>query len=217
MIQTSFSNPDVLPRWINRVEKKEGNKDREERKSHAGGTMIIEPSEDMNCSLDKFVSDLERAGFVLESASCQKRIHGKQKDQFYWMARFIFVHREDLQANEEFDQIKYLIYSELRKIFKEALWRVRAFRNPFFVEEEEVVGVCMLSVNCEARKPIHTIDRNQLVTVSIKGKEITAPTRRPVMEWLKDRNGQKIGDGPVAVQAKCHLRVQDGEVRLVKA
>ena len=202
MVQVSFSNPNVLPKWID-VDEKEQPEERVERKVRANGTMIIEPVEDMNCSLDQFVSDLEEAGFALVSAICQKRPHGKQKGQFYWMARFVFVRQEDLQANEGFDRVKHLIYAELRNIFREALWRVRAFRNPFFKDEEEVAGAASLSINCEARKPLRVIEQNR--------------PPRPAMEWLKDENGQKIGDGPVAVKAKCHLRVQDGEVRLVKA
>lgn len=215
MIQVSFSNPDVLPKWID-IDEREQVEERVERKSRTNGVQVIEQSEDMNCSLAEFVGDLEKSGFALMSALCQKRPHGKQKGQFYWMTRFNFVRQEDLQANEGFDRVKDLIYEELRKIFSEALWRVRAFRNPSLKDGEEI-GTYFLSVNCEARKPLHTVDRNQLITVSIQGKEITVPTLRPAMEWLKDGNGQKIGDGPVAMRPKCHLRVQDGKICLVKA
>jgi len=212
-LQFSFSNPAVLPSFLD-MGIEEWPNELVERKIQNHGDMVI--AETHNCDISRFLAELERTGYCLVSGFCQERInHNKKSQGTYWMVRFMFVRKDCVRVSEGFEKVKHLVRAGLLELVSEALWRVRAFRNPFFKDGEEVTGECALSINLEVRKPLLAVDSQKLVTEVIQGKEVTVPSCRRAVEWLTGPDGKRIGEGPVPVQPKHQLRVQDSMVQLV--
>lgn len=85
----------------------------------------------------------------------------------------------------------------VQDICETALWRVRAFSNPFYIEGEEVDGVRAISINCEARVPLFL------------------PNGQPVVARRKDAQGNKIGD-PVPIEPSGILTISpEGVVGII--
>lgn len=61
-----------------------------------------------------------------------------------------------IEASRKIGHDVQLIMIQFQRMCEEAMWRVRAFRNPFFHEGEEVDGKRTISVNLEARKPYNS-------------------------------------------------------------
>lgn len=171
MLQFSFSNPEVVPPLLWHLPP-ETVAERIARKSLAGGTVVIQPTE--NCSIISFVNNLEQAGYVLVNAFCKERIHGKDLVTPYYVLRFVFIRYEDAQITEAFDNVRHSIMDSLRGICETALWRVRAYLNP--TQEDDQY---LMSINLEVRQPLFSSDG------------------RPAMVWQKDENGNRIGDRKV--------------------
>ncbi len=199
MLQFSFSNIKIVPPWISELETEHCG-EREERKNCEGkGKMVI--SEIENCSLEKFVSDLKKAGYNLMDASYQKRLDPKdsQKRRVYHMVRFIFVRREyiDFSETKTFDEmLRDKIFKELQKICVQAMWRVRGFINPFFQNNQAVPKYSALSINMEAREPL------------------TQSNGQPVVVWQKDDSNSRISDKPFPIKPSHYLYITDNTIQL---
>ena len=156
-LQFSFSNPDVIPPAVKRVAP-ETVPGRVERKSHSSGTMIIAPTE--KCSIEGIVERLEAAGYELVDAVYQTRRDGKDPrlQRTYHMVRFIFARHEFAQVTPEFMGQRDAIRAALQSMSTTAMWRVRAFDNPFYHDGEEILGQRALSLNFEARQPLNNPD-----------------------------------------------------------
>ena len=197
--QFSFSNPNIVPHSLKQLERKgETLEEQNERKAREGsGSMIIKPTE--NCSLVQFLDNLKGAGYEMVDAFYQSRIDPKDPRgrRMYHMMRFLFVRHEDVDISDEFKKVRNVIGAELREICTQALWRVRAFRNPFFKGGEEISGQRALSVNLEARKPLFY------------------PDGQPITVWQKDEKGYRVGDKPQAIKPDYCLHIKDDAVQLL--
>lgn len=198
-LQFSFSNSAAIPASVKRLDK-ETTEGRVERKSRSSGVMVIEPTK--KCSLVDFFGDIEAAGYEMVDAFYQERIKGKDphnKRRTYHMVRFVFARGEFVKLSDEFKKVRDIIRIELRSICESAMWRIRAFSNPFYKNHEEIPGQRAVSINLEARQPF------------------LRPDGQPVTVWQKDEKGERVGDAPLPLKANCYLRIVDDNVRLMTA
>jgi len=194
-LQFSFSNADAIPTSVKRLDR-ETPEERNERKNHASGTPLIEPTE--NCSLVDFLDEIKSAGYEMVDALYKERIDPKDPRgrRMYHMVRFLFARREFVDLSEEFKATRDIISRELRSICEVAMWRIRAFLNPFFEKGEEVIGYHAISINLESRKPLFR------------------PDGQPVTVWQKDEKGNRVGDAPLPLKPDHYLCIKDNAVQL---
>lgn len=186
-LQFSFSNPAVIPPSV-KHQPQEREEARNERKSRATGKLIIEPTEDV--SLKWFIRELEGAGYEMIDAFYQERINPKGQPYgkaTFHMVRFVFAPKEHVNLSEEFRQIQEVLRAELTDICQKAIWRVRAFANPFYQNGEEIPGQFAWSINFESRKPLFR------------------PDGKPVTIWQKDEDGKRVGESPQPLKPKFWL------------
>jgi hypothetical protein len=197
-LQFSFSNPDVIPPTVKRLGR-ETPEERVLRKSRASGVMVIEPTE--RCSLVELLGELEAAGYEMVDAFYQERIDAKDPrgKRTYHMVRFLFAHREFVELSDEFKKTRDIIRAELRSMCESAMWRVRAFSNPFYKNGEEIPDQHAVSINLEARQPLFR------------------PDGQPVTVWQKDENGKKVGGAPRPIKPDYCLRIVGDAIQLVTA
>lgn len=194
-LQFSFTNSDAVPHSV-RCLSPETPEERTERKSHASGAMIIQPTE--NCSLEKLLDELYANGYCLVDAFNKTRLDHKQLPgmKTYHIVRFIFARADAATQSEAFQAKSAAVYADLRKICSGAFWRVRAFRNPFYLKGEEIPGEFTISLNLEARKPR------------------LYPDGQEVKSWEKDAEGRRIGDSPLPLKASWRVRCTYGQILL---
>ena len=193
-MQFSFSNINIVPKLLKEREL-ETLEDCNERRSREGnGEIVITPTE--NSFLIEFLNDLEISGYELVDAFYQPRVHPKNSRIIYHMVRFLFARREYVDISEEFKKVRDTISVELRKICEQAMWRVRAYINPYFVNNEEVFGDYALSINLEGRNPLFL------------------PDGQPVVVWQKDGEGNRVGDAPLPLKIVHNLRIVNKVVQL---
>lgn len=189
LLQFSFTNENVVPASVRemRTEDEKALCDRLGRKP--SGILTIEPTE--GCSAIDILDDLESSGYQLVDAFYQERLDSKDKDRnnTFFMVRFIFAQEEHAKVSGEFLQVRDDVRAELVKMCREALWRALAYSNPFYEKGEEVEGVRVISVNFAARKSLFQ------------------PSGQPVLVWQKDENKLRVGDAPVPIPPACQLRV----------
>jgi hypothetical protein len=190
-IQFSFSNSGVVPSSA-RCLSSETWTERRERKSYPRGVMVIEPTE--RCSLVEFLGELEMAGYELVDAFYKERINVKDPRRAYHMVRFLFARHEFVEISDEFEQVRDDIRTELQEMLRVAMWRVRAFSNPFYQNGEEIPGQRALSVNLEARQPLFR------------------PDGQPVTVWQRDERGRRVGLAPQPSKPAFRLAVVGNEV-----
>jgi len=193
-MQFSFSNARAVPRWIG-AEERESPEESKGRKNRSTGKLVIEPVE--GCSLMRFVEDIEKAGYTLVDAFSQKRLQKGQVENTYQMVRFVFVRNDFLKSPNSFASVRALALASLNEMCKSALWRIRAFLNPYYDHGEKVPGEYFVGINLEARQPLRLLDG------------------RPVTMWQKDERGMRIGDAPLPLQPSHWLRIQNEEICLV--
>ena len=192
-VQFSFSNVNVVPAILKEREL-EGLDERDERKAREGsGQLVIAPTE--NTSLRGF----ELAGYELVDAFYQPRIHPKNPQIIYHAVRFLFARHAYAHPSEGFSRGRDAICEEFRGMCQQAMWRVRAYLNPYFEGGERVQGYYTVSINLEARKPFCSSD----------GK--------PIVVWQKDEEGNRLGDAPIPIKANHNLQIVDNVVQLVTA
>ncbi|MBI2035674.1 MAG: hypothetical protein HYT12_03245 [Candidatus Liptonbacteria bacterium] len=161
--------------------------------------MVIEPTE--KCSLVEFLGELEASGYEMVYGFYKMRIDAKDPrgKRSYHMVRYLFARREFVELSDEFKKVRDVIRAELRSICESAMWRVRAFLNPFYKNGEEIPGERAVSINLEARQPLFR------------------PDGQPVTVWQKDENGERVGDAPLPLKAAYYLRIVGGAVQLATA
>jgi len=148
-LQFSFLNPGLIPVSMKRKRlNRETQEELVERKSHSSGVMVIEPTE--RCSLLKFPMELEEAGYEMVGALYEERINYKNPSGgTYHMVRFLFARHEFAGFSEDFKKARDVACVELQRICEIALWRVRAFSNPFYKNGEEIAAQRAISINFE--------------------------------------------------------------------
>lgn len=197
ILQFSFTNPDAIPPSVKRLDS-ETHKEHVERRARSSGVMVIEPTE--KCSIVEFLCELETEGYKMVDALYKERIDPKDPrgNRIYHMVRFTFAGRKFVEMSDEFRGIYDVIRAELDCICKQAMWRIRAFNNPFYANGEEDFLYRALSINIEARQPLFQSD-GQTVKV-----------------WQKDKDGRRVGDAPLPLKADYALRIKNGVIRLAR-
>lgn len=192
LLQFRFSNPDAIPTSLMRLERKTN----DERKGPANGMLVIEPKE--KCSLLELPGELAMAKYEMVDAFYKERrdAYSPRGAKTYHVVSFLFARKEVAKISKEFRKARKNIRAELRSICEAAMWRVRAFSNPFFKEGEEIPGLSAVSINLEVRNPLFR------------------PDGQPVTVWQKDGNGDRIGDAPLPLKPSHHLRIDGGAIRL---
>ncbi len=192
-VQFDFSNPEVVPVCVRKLPQETTNESLK-RMSIANGELVINPIE--NVSLVDFPGELESNGYEIVDALYQPRVNPKNHKQTYHMVRFVFARSEYVQSNEEFGQRRSTIRQALRTMCKQAMWCVRAFLNPLFVEGNEAYGENAVSINLVARKPLFDSLGN------------------PIKVWRKNTNGNRIGDQPVLLYPDYSLNFSANQIRV---
>jgi hypothetical protein len=199
-LQFSFSNRNTVPKWLpwKEEETADQSKERRARKTHGAGmgVCVIEPTE--SCSIESLPDEVAPAGFYLVDAYAQQRTDPNNPRKRWYMARFIFIRTEELDPNRE-DELKGLregVEVGLQELCILALWRVRAWKNPYFKDGEPVEGLHAASVNMEVRKPRFS------------------PNGDPILQWERDAEGNKVGDAPLPLVPAAYLRIVDDTLQL---
>ena len=198
MLKLNFSNPNVIPRFVKHL----GQETKDElsfRKSRLSGVLVIELAE--RCSLANFLREIAVSGYEMVDAFYKQGIDTrdpgiKRKNH---TACFFFARSEFVELSDEFKGVRPLIYNELWKICKTAIWRVRLFLNPFYKDGEEINDQYSLSINLYARKPLYCPD----------GQSIP-----PVMVWQKDKNGKRIGEATIPLKADYYLCADSNTIKI---
>lgn len=146
----------------------------------------------------RVLKELDAAGYELVDAFHRERINpgGSYGTKTYYVARFVFVRREFVRASEEFRRIRSRIWEDLTMMCEQAMWRVRAFSNPFFEKGEEVLGQRMLSINLEARKPLYQ------------------PGGSPILVWDRDKRGERVGECSHPLRPTHALRLMGNAIMI---
>lgn len=187
-LQFSATNPSFVPERLPR-KGKETVEQFVVRKSAIKGHQILEPVERVSGLY--FSQDLEGEGYQPVDAFARTM----EKDgRPFTVARFVSVAEQYVDSSEEFLKIKPICKDAQVQIVTQALWRIRAFLNPFFENGEVVDGQYAISVNFEARVPL--VDKD--------GK--------PLLQWRKDERGERIGDAPVPIEPRLFLRIENGDL-----
>lgn len=200
ILQFGFTNPDVIPPLVKRRQP-ELRHEREVRKAHQDGVLVIEPTE--SCSVLEFVHELEAAGYELVDAFHQARPARPDSTgpRYYHAVRFTFARREHVSISEKFRQEREAFRLELLEIARTSLWRVRVWSNPFYVEGVPS-GETVLSANMEVREPLFH------------------PDGTPVAVWpahLKDKRKRRPEDQKVPVGPKFLLHALGDTIFVMEA
>ncbi len=198
VLQFSFSNPDAIPQAVKRSQP-ETLSEQNKRNGRSSGIMVIEPTE--NCSLVEFPGELEAAGYEMVDAFYKERIDPKDPNgrRTYHMVRFLFARHEFVDISDEFRKVRDDIRTALSEMCHAAMWRVRAFSNPFYKNGEKIPEYRAMSINFESRKPLFR------------------PDGQPVKVWQKDENGERVGDAPSPLKSDFCLRLVSDTVQFVTA
>lgn len=193
VLQFSFSNRRAVPEGL--FEKPEEDLAAlKVRKNEVRGKQFIDPTEGV--SLKQLVSDLLAAGYDLVDGFFRMRT--KPDGQMYPAVRFIFALPDDEHQPGEFAAHKESAMSALQQMCDQALWRVRGFLNPYFSAKDVLVeDKNSISINFEARKPL--VDGNGEL----------------ILQWKKDASGQKVGTGPVPIEADKFLVAREDDICVV--
>jgi hypothetical protein len=190
-LQFSFSNARFIPEGIRRVSS-ETDEERISRKTvtEAQGVLCIPPSE--KCSVAGIEDTLNRYKYFLCDAFTKSR--QANNGAYYQMVRFIFVYDKYV---ESFPSIQERLDMEagLKKLSEEAMWRLRAFDNPYFRDPSFGTDRAY-SINLEVREPL--FEGGQPRTI-----------------WPKDQNGQRTGEPKVALKPDHQLVIADGSIVLM--
>ena len=195
-IQFSFNNRDATSPWIWSMadDTLAARRERKEKEVTQPGIQFVPHAP--NVGLRAFLFELEDAGYIMTDAVAQSRPHPTQKGQMYLMVRFIF-HKLPLTAPIQADfaaLIEQHYKPTLERLAREAMWRVRGYRNPLPREGgQQMFG---MSINCEVRTPYKD------------------SMGRPVVQWQKDVSGNRVGDKALPIQPKQFLRLIDNRIVL---
>jgi len=151
LIQFSFYNERNVPLGI-RSSPRETKMERKQRSSrkHQGEEIIPRTQ---NTKID-IIEDLLLSGYVLVDAYHKERIDPKNEEARYQMVRFTFVREEHANVSDHYKKQQRSSVIELSDMCDNALWRVRAYLNPYFKDNRVVSGIKSLSINLEVRNPL---------------------------------------------------------------
>lgn len=196
-VQISCSNWDIIPKGgvfrLLSPETREEALARQDRNANTGpgaGQSITKESVN-GTSLAILPEDLLAAGYLLVDATQQSRVDLRPNKPSYLTTRSVFCQERHAKISTFPDFSPDAAMSALRTILSEAFWRVRASFNPLFEKGEKVGGSGTISINLEAREP------------RFQGNA----EHSPVTRWLKDADGECIGDRPVPIRPNWLFRL----------
>ena len=192
-MQFDFLNRNIVPEIIKTVNNKRQKK-RVQRKKIKSGVQVIKPTP--NVSLLIFAKQLEEAGYELVDVDYQERPNDNANGKYH-MVKFLFSRHECAEPSENFQKYSDIVYSELEKICRQALWRVRGYINPFYKEGEEIKGKNFVSINMKVREPL------------------ASPTGKLIKRWEKNDKENKTGRR-FPLLPDYLLAVSDGSIKLMK-
>ncbi|MEK7089811.1 MAG: hypothetical protein AAB920_03270 [Patescibacteria group bacterium] len=147
------------------------------------GVVVIQPTP--HCDLYYLLAELEASQYEMIDAFCQERENTSDRSgkSVHYVARYTFCRREDAEIfSKTFWEMQKDLLAELEAVCRQALWRVRTYQNPFYKDGVEVHNEHTISINMEVREPFH------------------GPDGQSIELWLKDENGERMGDAPLPMR-----------------
>lgn len=144
LLQFAFSNLKYIPSCLKQKSEKTP-----KESSAVKGEQCLNATEDVGVA--GFITDLKDADYQLVDSYYQIRSRNGQQ---YAVVCFLFAEKEQASVSDEFKKMRPDIEQALLHMCESAMWRARAFLNPFFREGRIIDDVYALSVNLEARKPL---------------------------------------------------------------
>lgn len=153
MVQSAFSDPSAIPKTVRQRRKEPSEELVRKNKERVRGKQVIELVKSI--SLASFLDELEQAGYVLFDAFSEQRRNTRNQRPHYYMVRFSFMRKEDVESSEfeEFEKEQEILRHELWEICNLALWSAKVFRNPFFWDGKQILGQYSVCINLEAGTP----------------------------------------------------------------
>ncbi len=188
-LQFSFNNESLIPMSLRTLpdETFRQHVERKTRGVSGNGEQLLAPVEN-NLGIEEAAKEmLSHPEYTLVDVQHQIRLGGVKG--VYHMLRFVFARNKHALPNPNInlEEAKNI----LRRICREAMWRVRIFMNPY--AKEGMVGEeFMLSINLEARNPL------------FDGK-----TGEHLMVWKKDENGERIAGSKAPLHPTQVLHIGD--------
>ena len=163
------------------------------RRSQKRGTQFIESTPGV--SLARVPAELAAEGYILVDGFYQMR--PDNEGRMHPMVQFAFVSEEDFNAEAGLAGYREVAKAAFEQMCTEARWSALAYLNSFFKDGEDVDGAHSISINMNARDPL------------------VNPDGTPKLQWKKDERNQRIGDAPVPIEPKSHLRIADNDILVV--
>ena len=164
-LQFSFSNQEHVPVSIKdlRRESLERTVERAERRKNtaSGSEQLWDPDKHntVDSSLIKLPVGLMDANLLLVEALYQERNSTTHEGMSYHTVVFFWSPEQFATRREPFfSRFSPIAFAELQGICDLAMWRVRAFRNPFFEDGKPILGQFSYSLNFEVRSPLFDLD-----------------------------------------------------------
>lgn len=158
-VHFSFSNEKCVPESVRRwqEQKKESEAELHRRKhEYVKGVAVMAPTQ--RCRTEKFLGELEAAGFQMVDCEYQPRIHPNRPGVTYHTVMFLFG-RDLCSWQKVFAAVRPQVRADLAIMLKVAMWRVRSYLNPFFKDGEVVPDAHAVSINLEVRTPYGSKER----------------------------------------------------------
>ena len=164
-MQFSFSNHEHVPISIKDLKREslERTAERAERSKHSGSgsTQLWDPEKHNTADtlISKLPVGLVDANLVLVNAMYQERNNVNQEGTTYHTVVFFWSPEQFATRHEPFSsRFMPIAFAELQGSCDLALWRVRAFRNPYYENGVVVPGHLSYSLNLEVRSPLFDLD-----------------------------------------------------------
>ncbi len=170
----SFSNFEAIPPGLQILPKEtqEQSDFRQQRKSNPSGKDLLAGFLPGNKYPERVcISSIPRAllnsGYRLVNTKRQEQIgRGSSNLDTYFKLRFFFVRDEFAKKYQaepinnfgQFKPYQFISLVELQSVCSLALWRVRAFHNPFWDANGPVTNAWALGLNFEVRVPLYEHD-----------------------------------------------------------
>lgn len=152
------------------------------RKQNLNGVQVLEDAQEVYVH-ETLITNLERHGFRLSGVVYSERQGGQARNQTYYMVRFVFFREGFADQIPGFEDHREEFACVLRKLMKEAFWKVRGYQNPMHDDRDnELPNLPAISLNFEARMAR------------------LGPDGKPEMRWQRDQQGDRIGDTKVPWQ-----------------
>lgn len=188
-LQFRFPKASAIPQFLWQMVRKVS---RHGKPASATGTRVISPTE--GTSAIAVLEDLDALKYTMVDAICEERRNEGGADGVHYVIRFVFAAPSSgMKPSLTFVRRQSIIRRELQEIAESALWRVKAFANPFMQGGYVVDGATAANIVFDGRQPF------------VQGDG------QPVTVWQRDATGERIGDAPIPLAPRFHLRAPMGK------